>query len=72
MGFQLSFTWSYDPFNIISDLRVELKTTPYNHTPRPEIEKFRNQEQWEENTLQEAKEQVLPPSTLRTPTSQTN
>lgn len=50
---------------------MELKTTPYNHTPRPEIEKFRNQEQWEENTLQEEEEHVLPPSTLQTPISQT-
>ena len=56
MGFQPSFTWSYDPFSIISNLRVELKTTPYNHTPRLEIEKFKNKVQWEKNTLQEAKE----------------
>lgn len=41
-NFQASFTWAYDPFNIISRLRVELKTTPYNHTPRPEIENFIN------------------------------
>lgn len=64
MGFQQRFTWSYERFSIISDLGVELKTTPYNHTPRPEIEKLRNQEHWEENTLQEAEEHVLPPSTL--------
>lgn len=64
MGFQPSFIWSYDPFNIISDLRVGIKTIPYNHTPRPNIEEFRNQEQWEENTLQEEEEHVLPPSTL--------
>ena len=51
MNFHPRFTWSYDPFGIISNLRVELKTTPYNHTPRLEIEKFMNQEQWTENTL---------------------
>lgn len=70
MGFQPSFTWSYDPFSIIFNLRVELKTTPYNHTPRAGIERYRNQEPWEENTLQEAEEQTLPPSTLQTTTSQ--
>lgn len=56
INFHLSFTWSYDPFSIISNLRVEHKTTPYNHTPKPEIEKFMNQDQWEENILQEAQE----------------
>lgn len=43
MKFTLSFTWSYDPRAIISKLRVENKTTPYIHTPRPEIEKYVNQ-----------------------------
>lgn len=37
MNFKLSFTWSYDPFGIISKLSVEQKTTPYTHTPKPEI-----------------------------------
>lgn len=53
MTFQPSFTWSYDPFGIIYDFRVDLKMTPYNHNPRPEIEKFTNQEQWVDGTLQE-------------------
>jgi len=38
MNFKFSFTWSYDPFGLISKLRVEQKITPYSHTPRPEIE----------------------------------
>lgn len=42
MGFQPSFTRSYDPHGIISALRVELKTTSYNHTSRAEIEKYMN------------------------------
>ena len=42
MNFQPSFTWYYDPFSIISNLRVEFKKTPYNHTLRPVIEKFMN------------------------------
>lgn len=44
MGFQPRFTWYYDPFNIITNLRVEFKITPYNHTPRSNIEKYLNQE----------------------------
>ena len=35
MNFSLSFTWSYDPLQSISKLRVENKTTPYIHTHRP-------------------------------------
>jgi len=56
MEFHLRFTWSYDPFGIISELRTKHKTTPYVHTQRPYIEKYMNQAQWEENTLQEEKE----------------
>ena len=59
MNIQPSFTWSYDPFGIISTLRVELKATPYNHNPRLELEKFMNQEQWSEGTLTEADEQGI-------------
>ncbi len=59
MNLHPSFTWSYDPFGIISTLRVQLKTTPYNHTPWPELEKFLNQEQWSEGTLTEADEQII-------------
>ena len=42
MNFKLSSTWSYDPLGIISKLRVEQKTTPYGHIPRPEIEQYAN------------------------------
>lgn len=45
MNFKLSFTWSYDPFGIILALRVQLKSTPYKHTPRPELEKYMNPEE---------------------------
>lgn len=45
---------------------------PYNHTPRPKIEKYRSQEQWEENTLPEVEDQILPASTLQAPISQIN
>jgi hypothetical protein len=39
MIFTLRFTWSYDPFGIISESRNKHKTIPYVHTQRPEIEK---------------------------------
>ena len=51
MGFQPSFTWSYDSHGIISSLRVELKTTSYTHASRAEIEKHMNQDEWIECTL---------------------
>jgi len=54
MKFGLSFTWSYDPMGVISKLRVENKFTTYHHTARLEIEKYKNQLEWKENTLQEA------------------
>lgn len=55
MKFKLSFTWSYGAFGIISKSRVEQKTTPYTHTPRPEINKFMNQNHSEENTYRKQK-----------------
>ena len=70
MKFSLSFTWSYDPWGIISKLRVENKTTPYMHTPRLEIEKYVNQSVWAENTFQEAEEQLFSTSNLQTSTPQ--
>ena len=42
MNFNPSFTWSYDPFGVISKMRVENKSTPYIHAQRPDIEQFRN------------------------------
>lgn len=67
MNLQPSFTWSYDPFGIISALRVQLKATLYNHTPRPKLEKFVNQEKWFEGTLTEAYEQVISTPQTKTP-----
>lgn len=46
---------------------MEQKETPYVHTQRPEIEKYMNQKNWIENTLQEAEEQVLSRIALETP-----
>lgn len=65
MKFNLSFTLSYDPWGIISKLRVENKTTPYIHTSRPEIEKYVNRSEWVENTLQEVEEQLFSTSNLQ-------
>ena len=53
MKFSLSFTWSYDPCGIILKLIVENKSTPYIHTSRPKIEKYVNQLEWAQKTLQE-------------------
>ena len=61
--FSLIFTWSYDAMGVISRLRVENKFTPYHHTARPEIKQYRNQDQWQENTLQEAKGYILSTTT---------
>ena len=70
MQFNLSFTWSYDPLGIISRLRVETKSTPYFYTHRREIEKYKNQPEWVENTLQEADEQHVSSSIVQSPTMQ--
>ena len=59
MKFLLSFTWANNPFGLISKLSAEKNTTPYIHTQRPELEKFMNQIEWEDNSLQEEEEQCL-------------
>lgn len=41
--------------------------TPYNHTLRPEIEKFMNEETWIDGTLQEEDEKVVSTPTEKTP-----
>lgn len=64
MNFGLSFTWSYDPIGMISKFRVENKFTTYHHTARPEIEQYKNQLNWTENTLQEAEEQAVSTSNV--------
>jgi hypothetical protein len=66
MKFPLSFTWSYDPFGIISQLRTKHNTTPYVHTQTPEIERYMNQVEWEENTLQELEEKHVSMTTSQT------
>lgn len=70
MKFSLGFTWSYNPYGIISKLRVDNKNTPYIHTSRPEIEQYVNLLDWAENTLQDAEEQLVSTSSLQTPVPQ--
>jgi hypothetical protein len=53
MKFPTSFAWHYDPYGIISEMRVRNKTAPYAHEPRPEIEKFANKTEWEPDTLED-------------------
>jgi hypothetical protein len=42
MKFPLIFTWSYDPFGIIFELRTKQKTTSYVHTQSPKVERYMN------------------------------
>ena len=70
MNLQPRFTWSYDPFGIISALRVQLKATPYNHTSRSELEKFMTHEQWSKGTLTEADEHVISTPQVKIPVTQ--
>ena len=70
MKFGLSFTWSYDLMGVISKLWVENEFTTYHHTVKPEIEQYKNQLEWIENTLQEAKEQAISTSNVKTPLAQ--
>jgi hypothetical protein len=57
MKFFVSFIWHYDPFGIVSKMRIKNKNVPYVHTPKPEIEKFTNQTKWELNTLVDIEQQ---------------
>jgi hypothetical protein len=58
MRFTQSSTWSYDPFGVISELKVKQRSTPYSHTQKPEVEKYMNQIEWKEDTLLETEEEL--------------
>ena len=60
MKFKQSFPWHYDPCGIIAETRLKNKISPYAHVPKPEIGKFMNQIEWEENTLIEIEQQPSP------------
>jgi hypothetical protein len=62
MKFNTSFPWHYDPCGIIAETRLRNKISPYAHVPKPEIEKFMNQTEWEVNTLEDSEQQ--PPSAI--------
>jgi hypothetical protein len=57
MKFNTSFIWRYDPSGIIAKMRSKNKSSPYAHTLKPEIEKYVNQIEWEENTLVDIEQQ---------------
>jgi hypothetical protein len=57
MKFGTSFLWHYDLCGIIAEMRLKNKNSPYVHAPKPEIEKFMNQTEWEVNTLEEVEQQ---------------
>ena len=56
MKFDTSFLWYYDLWGIITRMRVKNKNILYIHAPKPDIEKFANQTEWEVSTLEEVKQ----------------
>jgi hypothetical protein len=70
MKFSQSFPWHYDPCGIIAETRLKNKISPYAHVPKPEIEKFMNQTEWEENTLIDTEQQSSPANISHTSTPQ--
>jgi hypothetical protein len=62
MNFSLSFPWHYDPCGIIAKTVLKNNISPYAHVPKPEIERFMNQTEWEENTLLDTEQQPSPAS----------
>jgi hypothetical protein len=69
MKFSQIFLWHYDPYGIISETRLKNKIFPYAHVPKPEIEKFVNSTEWEENTLKDIEQQSSPTIISHTSTS---
>jgi hypothetical protein len=59
MKFHISSPWHYDPCGIIAEMRFKNKSSPYAHVPKPEIEKYMNQTEWEANTLEDTEPQLL-------------
>jgi len=54
LGLQTSFLWTpYDPNHFISLRRVRYRLASYNHLRVPHIEKYANQPEWKEGTLEE-------------------
>jgi len=52
---QTSFLWvPYDPNHFISLRRVKYRLAIYNHIELPHIEKYANQLEWKEGTIEEA------------------
>jgi hypothetical protein len=70
MNFFVSFTWNYDPCEIISEMRVKNKNITYVHISKHDIEKFTNQTEWEPNTLVETEQQDLSVTISQTTTPQ--
>jgi len=54
LGFEHGEIWQYDPLGVINNRRMELDITPYQHQGKPDLEKIRNMNSWEEvhNLLQ--------------------
>jgi hypothetical protein len=44
MNLTQSFTWNYDPFGVISELRVKQNSTPYAHVHKRQLKIFKSTE----------------------------
>ena len=53
LNLKQSFIWRYDPLDFICNRRQKNKIAPYIHHRIPEIEKYANQLEWVENTLED-------------------
>jgi len=54
LGLETSFLWTpYDPNHFISLRRVKYRLASYNHLRIPHLEKYANQLEWREGTLEE-------------------
>ena len=55
LGLETSFLWKpYDPNHFITLRRVKYRLSSYDHIRLPHIEKYANQLEWREGTLEEA------------------
>jgi len=55
-----SFPWHYDPCGIIAETILKKIISSYAHVPKPDIDKFMNHTEWEENTPIDTEQQPSP------------
>lgn len=52
LKFSFGISWSYDPIGRMSSIIVKKNFTPYVHLSNPNIEKYVNNDTWEEGILE--------------------